>query len=177
MNILLIGPQGSGKSTQGKLLSAFLGIPYISTGDIFRDIASTSSDEGKKIKGILDSGNLVDDETTAQLVRRRIGESDCSGGFILDGYPRNMEQSSKISDIYFDKVFYFKVPQDIAVERLLKRGRTDDTEEAIRKRLDLYFKQTEPLLKYYKNKGILAEIDGVGEMDAIQQNLRAKLND
>lgn len=173
--ILLIGPQGSGKSTQGKLLSEFLGIPYISTGDIFRKIASSNTEEGEKIKQILDSGNLVDDETTAQLVRKRIQEQDCMSGFILDGYPRNLEQSNKISDIDFDKVFYFKVPQDVAVERLLKRGRADDTEEAIRKRLDLYFKQTEALLENYKNKGILVEIDGVGDVDAIQKSLRANL--
>lgn len=177
MNILLIGPQGSGKSTQGQLLAEYLKIPFIATGDILREIAQFETEEGKKIKQILDSGNLVDDKTVVSLIRQRIGKDDCKNGFILDGYPRTLEQAKKVEDFNFDKAFYFKVPKAIVVERLLKRGRSDDTEELIDKRLELYFQQTEPLLNYYKNKGMLFEVDGAGSIEEIQQDIRKKLND
>lgn len=172
MKILLIGPQGSGKSTQGKLLVEYLNIPYISTGDIFRLIASEDSEEGRRIKGVLDAGKLVDDETVVTLIKQRIQSDDCKNGFILDGYPRNIEQALKLSNLNFDKAVYFKVPQDLVLERLLKRGREDDTDELIKKRLEYYCQQTEPLLNYYRNKGILIEIDGIGAIEKIQQDLR-----
>src|SRR5437867_3736934 len=109
MKILLIGPQGSGKSTQGKLLAENLQIPFISTGDIFREIANESSDEGRRIKQILDEGRLVDDETVISLIRKRIQLNDCQNGFILDGYPRTLEQAIKVEDLAFDRAIYFNV--------------------------------------------------------------------
>lgn len=172
MKILLIGPQGSGKSTQGKLLADFLKVPYISTGDIFRQISAEDTDEGKRIKDILVSGQLVDDETTANLLKKRIEESDAQNGFILDGYPRNVEQVKRVPDLIFDKVIYFNVPEQVVLDRLLKRGRADDTESSIKTRLSLYYVQTQPLLDYYKNQDLLVEVDGSGDIQIIQDEIK-----
>lgn len=174
MKILLIGPQGSGKSTQGKLLSDYLKLPYIATGDIFRNLASQDSEEGRRIKQILVAGQLVDDATAIDLIKKRIHESDCQSGFILDGYPRTLEQIQKI-DLKFDKAFYLKLPQEVVLERLLKRGRADDTEEAVKTRLNLYYLQTQPLLDYYKNQDILVEIDARGDIQSIQDEIKKSL--
>jgi len=175
MKILLIGPQGSGKSTQGKLLAEFLQIPYISTGDIFRQIAAKETEEGKKIKQTIESGYLVDDQTTADLLEKRIKEADCQNGFILDGYPRNLEQVKFIPVLNFDKVLYISVPEQEVVERLLKRGRPDDTEEGVKRRLNLYREQTQPLLDYYKVQGTLIEIDGTGDIQKVQDEIKKSI--
>lgn len=176
MRILLIGPQGSGKSTQGKLLAEYLQIPFISMGNIFRQIASEDSEEGRRIKSILDQGKLVDDQTTVGLIKKRLRESNCQNGFILDGYPRNLEQAKSIEDLDFDKVIYLKLPEEAVMERLLKRGRADDTEDSIKTRLNLYYQQTEQLLSFYQDKGILLEVDGVGKIEDIQINIRKILS-
>ncbi len=172
MRILLIGPQGSGKSTQGKLLQENIHLPYISTGDIFRNIAAQNTDEGRRIKQILSSGELVDDKIVIELIRKRLQSADAQSGFILDGYPRTLEQATQIADLNFDKVFYLKIPKSIILERLLKRGRADDTEELINRRIELYYKQTQPLLNYYRNQGILVEINGEGDIKAIQNEIK-----
>lgn len=172
MKLLLIGPQGSGKSTQGKLLEKDLHIPYISTGEIFRNIASTNTKEGRRIRQILDTGELVDDKTAIKLIKQRIQQSDCQNGFILDGYPRTRNQAYRVADLNFDKAFYLKLPQAVALERLLHRGRKDDTKELIKRRLNLYYQQTQPLLDYYKNKGILLEIDATGSIKAVQDEIK-----
>lgn len=172
MRILLIGPQGSGKSTQGKLLAEYLKIPYVSTGDIFRGIAAQKTTEGKRIKQILDSGQLVDDETTIELIKRRLKMDDCRNGFILDGYPRNLEQKDNLKELNFDKEIYFNVPEEVVLERLLKRGRADDTEQSIKTRLSLYKTQTQPLLDYYKSQGTLMEIGGIGDIQTIQDEIK-----
>jgi adenylate kinase len=170
MKILLIGPQGSGKSTQGKFLAEYLKIPYISTGDIFRNIATQDSDEGKRIKQILESGQLVDDETTIDLTKKRLQQEDCGNGFILDGVPRTIAQEENLG-VSFDKVLYLKVLKEVVLERLLKRGRQDDTEDLINKRLDLYFNQTESLLDLFRQKGILVEIDATGDIQTVQDEI------
>lgn len=173
--ILFIGPQGSGKSTQAKLLAKSLKVPYISTGDIFREMASQNSKLGKKLRQILDGGKLVLDETTAQIVSDRIKQSDCQNGFILDGYPRSLEQI-KLFDPSFDKVFYLKLSDEEAIERLLMRGRGDDTSDSIAERLRIYHKQTDPMLTYYLKEGLLVSIDGQGTIEQIQQRIREELN-
>lgn len=175
MKILLIGSQGSGKSTQGKLLSDYLDIPFVVTGDLLREIAATETEEGKRIKEILESGNLVDDETVISLIKERLRREDCQSGFILDGYPRTLEQAQNLDGLGFDKAIYINAPKDEVSQRLLKRGRADDTKELIRKRLDLYFQQTQPLLDFYKTRGILVEINGIGEIANIQNQIRESI--
>ena len=169
--ILLIGPQGSGKSTQAVFLSQHFGVPNISTGDIFRKLSSEDSEPARKVKEILASGRLVDDETTAQIVKERLAEEDCQNGFVIDGYPRSIRQI-EIFDPGFNKVFYLAVPNEEVIRRLTKRGREDDTPELIQTRLDLYNQQTQPLLDYYRKKQILVEIDGTGDIQKVQDEIK-----
>lgn len=171
MKILLIGPQGSGKSTQADLLAQFLNLPKISTGDIFRVLAKEGSAESEQIKKILSEGKLIDDQTTARIVEQRLARNDCANGFILDGYPRNITQR-QLFDPKVDKVFYLKVSDKEVIRRLMARGREDDKEEVIKMRLNLYYEQTKPLLDYYRNQGILIEISGEGSIEEIQNEIK-----
>lgn len=169
--ILFIGPQGSGKSTQGKLLAKYLGVPYLSSGDIFREISKDDSEPGKKVRQLLMTGKLIDDKTTCEVLKEKLDEEEYKQGFILDGYPRTIEQI-KIFDPNFDLVFYLSVSKKVSLERLLKRVREDDTPALIEARLMFYYKETQPLLGYFKNKGILKEVDAEKSIDEIQNNLR-----
>ncbi len=166
MKILLIGPQGSGKSTQAALLAEYLRLPKISTGDIFREMP--------EVKKILAAGKLVDDEMTAGIIRKRLQESDAQNGFILDGYPRNITQKD-LFDPKFEKVIYLKVPDSEVTKRMMARGRADDTLESIKTRLGLYYEQTQPLLDYYKDLGLLIEIDGTGSVEEIQDEIKKSI--
>lgn len=174
MKILLIGPQGSGKSTQAELLAKDLELPKITLGDIFRQLSSEDSQEGSRIRQILTEGKLVDDQTAARVVKTKLDQEDYKNGFVIDGYPRTVEQT-QIFDPKFDKVIYLNVPEDVVLDRLLKRGRMDDTEELIRQRLNLYYQQTETLLDYYRKQGILIEIDGMGSIEEVKSRIREKL--
>lgn len=174
MKILLIGPQGSGKSTQAKLLAEYLNLPKITLGDIFRKLSQEDSKEGQRIRNILEQGQLVDDQTAAAVVRTRLNEDDCQNGFVLDGYPRTIEQR-QIFDPGFDKVFYLDVPEEEVIKRLLARGRADDTYELIKRRLDLYYQQTQPLLDYYKQGNKLIEITGIGDIQNIQDEIKKSI--
>jgi adenylate kinase len=171
MKILFVGPQGSGKSTQGKLLAEYLKIPYISTGDIFREMAPVN----EMIRGILGKGELIDDWTTIQVVRERVKKPDCKNGFILDGYPRNLAQL-RLFDPGFDKVIYLKLSDEQALKRLLARGREDDTKESIAKRLKTYHEQADSMLDYYRRQSSLSEVDGQETIEEIQQRVRDQLN-
>lgn len=174
MRILLIGAQGSGKSTQAKLLAGYLNLPKISTGDIFRELAEQNSEAGMKIRQIVNEGKLIDDQTTVQIVEQRLGQDDCKNGFILDGYPRNLSQQALFNP-KVDQVFYLKVADEELIKRLSARGREDDKPDAIKVRLDLYHEQTQPLLEYYQNQGVLTEIDGVGSVEDIYQRIKDSL--
>lgn len=177
MKILLIGPQGSGKSTQGKRLAEYRNIPYISTGDIFRNIALKDSPEGKEIKNILESGQLVSDEKTRELIKERLQQSDVQRGFILDGYPRTSEQVDlfTVIDLKFDKIFYLNVPDDEVIKRLMNRGRIDDTQEVIKTRLDVYKLKTEALVEALKGFGNLIEVDAGKNVEEVWEEIKSYL--
>lgn len=168
MKLLIVGPQGSGKSTQSKLLAETLRVPFIETGQIFRDM-------GGKVRTFLQAGEMVPDDITSEIVRKRLEDGVYKNGFIMNGYPRNLNQV-ELFDPGFDKVFYLKVSDEEVIDRLLKRAREDDTRELIEKRLSDYHKLTEPILEHYKGIGILEEIEGSGKVEEIQQILKDKVN-
>lgn len=159
MNILLFGIQGSGKSTVGKYLANKLGIPFISSGDIFRQLREQDSENGRVVKALIDAGKFVDDALTMKIVNERLTEDDTKEGFVLDGAPRNLAQE-KLFSKQPDLIVLVELEEKRAIERLLARGRHDDTPEAIKKRLDWTKQNTQPLIDFYKAKGVrVVEVD------------------
>ncbi|MGW0183103.1 adenylate kinase [Nocardia sp. NPDC003345] len=175
MRVVLLGPPGAGKGTQAVLLSEKLGVPHISTGDLFRANIGEQTPLGLEAKQYMDAGELVPSDVTNRMVRSRVGEPDASRGFVLDGYPRTVDQADALAKILdelgseLDAVLCFVVSEDTVVERMLARGRSDDNEDTIRTRLRVYRDETEPLLNYYD--GLVVTVDGVGEVDEV--NTRA----
>ena len=169
-NILLLGPQGSGKGTQGKLIASEYGVPHVATGDMLRKAMADGSELGHQVKPIYDSGRLVPDDLMIALIRERLGEDDARDGFVLDGFPRTLAQADALAEMLheiehdLDVVFELQVPDAVGRERMLKRaaeeGRTDDTPEAIDQRLRLYHEETKPLIEYYRTRGNLVGIHG-----------------
>jgi len=163
LNILLLGPQGSGKGTQAKRISKEYGIPQIATGEMFRAAIAAGSELGRQVEPILARGELVPDELTIELIRERLAEPDAQAGFILDGFPRNLAQAEALDallaeiDRPLSIVFEFQISDEECVLRLTKRavveGRPDDTPEAIAKRLQIYHEQTEPVIQHYLPTG------------------------
>jgi adenylate kinase len=168
LNILLLGPQGAGKGTQGRLISREYGIPHIATGDILRAAIAEGSKLGRQAEPLLNAGLLVPDEIMIGLIRDRLAQEDTERGFVLDGFPRTMPQAEALDDMLSEidrplsVVFEFQLSEDVCVERLLRRaqeeGRADDTPEAIRTRLRLYYQETEPLIEHYRAKAILVPV-------------------
>ncbi|MBD0024441.1 adenylate kinase [Gordonia pseudamarae] len=179
MRLVILGPPGAGKGTQAELLSEALGIPHISTGDLFRANISQGTPVGIEAKKYLDAGNLVPSEITVDMVRARLAEPDAVKGFILDGFPRSTEQGDALAQILadldatLDGVLSFDVDADVVVERMLSRGRADDTEDVIRNRLSVYATETAPLLEYYA--GQVTTIDAVGDVQEVHQRVLAVL--
>ncbi|WP_193596796.1 adenylate kinase [Microbacterium sp. YJN-G] len=183
--LLIVGPQGSGKGTQGVRVAEALGIPVVSTGDIFRANIKEGTDLGKKVTAILDAGDLVPDELTSEIVRDRLSQDDAASGFLLDGYPRNTVQVGHLdafladSDAALDAVILLDVPREESLERLRLRateqGRSDDTDEAIAHRLDIYENETAPIISVYEQRGIVDRIDGVGSLDDITARISTAL--
>ena len=173
MRLLLIGPPGAGKGTQAAVLSEQLGIPHISTGDLFRAHIADETPLGLKVKEYLDSGVLVPDEITNEMVRERLAEADAESGFLLDGFPRNTAQADVLDEILseleveLDAVVQMEVPEEVVVERLLARGRADDTEDVIRHRQEIYRSETAPLLGYYADR--LVTVPAVGSVEEITE--------
>jgi len=177
MRILLLGPPGSGKGTQGKLLSERLGVPAISTGDILRQAVKDGSALGEKAQAIMARGELVPDDLIVNLIRERIAREDSVAGFILDGFPRTVAQAEALETMLsgngdgLSAVLNFSVPEPELVERMLQRakaeGREDDRPETIRERLLVYREKTEPLIGYYRKKNLVAEVAGVGTIPEI----------
>ena len=173
MKIILIGIQGAGKSTQGNLLSEKLEIPYLSTGHIFRDLAKEHTKLGRYIKEIMNAGYLIPDKKTIGIVEEYLSRSSYKTGYILDGFPRTLAQAKTFKN-GIDAVVYLKVSDKEALWRLSYRngeGREDDTLPAIRKRIDLFHKFTEPVFEYYRKKGILIEIDGEKPIEEIHKDI------
>ena len=170
MNILLLGPQGAGKGTQGRLIADANGIPHIATGDMLRQAIAADTALGRLVKPIYDAGHLVPDELMVALIRERLGQDDAREGFVLDGFPRTMAQADALEETLreigrdLDVVFEFQIPDEVGRERMLKRaaeeGRTDDTPEAIDERLRLYHEETKPLIEYYRTRGNLVGVHG-----------------
>lgn len=187
MRLLIMGPPGAGKGTQAKAISEHYGIPAISTGDIFRANVTAGTPLGLEVKRIMDSGGYVGDDITNQIVADRLVEDDCEPGFLLDGYPRTPAQVEALDGILaeaalpLDAVLSLKVDVDEVVERIRLRaeteGRTDDTEEAVRIRQQKYLEETAPLLDVYARRGLLVEVDGLGEVGDVSKRVFAALDE
>lgn len=183
--LVLLGPPGAGKGTQAVRLAERLGVPAISTGDIFRSNIKNSTELGRRVQDITASGALVPDELTNELVRDRLAQSDAVEGFLLDGYPRNVAQVAALDEMLaaagqqLDLAVELTVDPQVVVERLTRRaeieGRADDTEDVIRHRLDVYAEQTAPISQVYAARGVLAQVDGLGEVDEVTERLVAAL--
>jgi adenylate kinase len=185
VNVLLLGPQGSGKGTQAKRISAEYGIPHIATGDMLRAAIATGTPLGQKLKPILENGQLVSDDLMIELIRDRLEAPDTELGFILDGFPRTMAQAAALDAMLrdigrdLDVVFGLQVGDSVSYERLLKRaeeeGRTDDTPEVIRERLETYHRETEPLVELYRARGNLVGIHGDRPIEDVFAEIQAAL--
>ena len=177
MNLILVGPPGSGKGTQAKRLVGKLGIPQISTGDILREAVASRSPIGLRAKSIMDAGELVGDDVVIEIVRERLGRADCKAGFVLDGFPRTRQQAAALDRILAEggreavRVLALCVADEELRSRILARdeGRTDDTEETARKRLEVYRRDTQPVLEHYRDQ--LQKVDGVGSQGEVSARL------
>lgn len=182
--LLIIGPPGAGKGTQAARIAERYGVPAISTGDIFRANIKGGTDLGKRVQAIIESGELVPDSLTNEIVRDRLGQEDAAPGFLLDGYPRNVEQVHALDAMLdgnaLDAVVLLEADVDEVVSRLLKRaeleGRADDTEEVIRHRQDVYAEQTAPLVELFTERGILVAVDGLGTVEEVADRIAAGLD-
>ncbi|HEX9378663.1 MAG TPA: adenylate kinase [Gaiellaceae bacterium] len=170
MNVLLLGPQGAGKGTQAKRISAEYGIPHIASGEILRAEMDAGTELGNRVKDVYDRGDLVSDDLMIELIRNRLEQPDTEAGFVLDGFPRTTVQAEALDSMFndigrnFSVAFALQIPDEVAFDRLRRRaqveGRADDTDEAIQRRLGNYHRETEPLIEYYRTRGNLVPIHG-----------------
>jgi adenylate kinase len=170
LNVLLLGPQGAGKGTQAKRISEEYGIPHIASGEILRAEMDAGTELGRRVKDVYDRGDLVSDDLMIELIRNRLEQPDTEAGFVLDGFPRTIVQAEALESMFsdigrnFSVVFALQIPDQVAFERLRRRaeleGRADDTDEAIRRRLENYHRETEPLIEYYRTRGNLVPVRG-----------------
>lgn len=178
MKLILIGIQGSGKSTQGNLLRDRLNIPYLSSGHIFREMAKEKTPLGRYMKETLNAGVLISDEKTIPIIQEYLGKDEYKNGYILDGFPRTTKQAEEFMG-GADKVIYLKVSDKEALWRLSGRMdegvREDNTLQAIRKRIQLFHDLTEPVIGFYRNKGILVEVDGERDIDTIHDEIMSHI--
>ncbi len=184
-HLLIIGPPGAGKGTQATAVAKCYGVPAISTGDIFRENIKGGTSLGKQVQQIIERGELVPDSLTNEVVADRLRAADAADGFLLDGYPRTVEQVAALDTELaangdaIDAVILLEADTDEVVERLLKRaaieGRADDTEQVIRHRQEVYKQQTAPLIDLFKDRGILVAVDGMGDVAAVTERIAASL--
>lgn len=186
MRLVILGPPGAGKGTQAARLAVHYGIPAVSTGDIFRANIAEGTGLGLQVQGILDAGGYVSDDVTNKMVRDRLAQDDARGGFLLDGYPRTKAQVAELDAMLadagtaLDVVIELTVDPEEVVARLVRRartdGRSDDTEEVIRRRQQLYHDETAPLTALYRERGLLVKVDGLGDVDEVTGRLVAALD-
>jgi adenylate kinase len=186
VNVLLLGPQGSGKGTQAKRIEAEYGIPHIATGEMLRSAIEHDTELGRRVKSIVESGRLVPDDLMIDLIRERLAEPDTAEGFILDGFPRTSAQADALDEMLSEIgrdlsiVFEFQLSDDVATERLLRRSelenRNDDTPEAIARRLALYHEETEPLVEHYRLQGNLVGIHGDRTVNEVFKEIQDALD-
>lgn len=186
MNLVLLGPPGSGKGTQGALLTQRTGWLRISTGDLLREAVKQGTELGRRAQGFMDRGELVPDEVILGLLEEVLSRPEAQRGVVMDGFPRTVAQAEKVDQVLaargqrVDRVLFFEVPEAELLRRVLGRSqaenRSDDTPEAFRRRLAVYREQTAPLVDYYRKRGVLAEIDGTGTVEQILQRIERQLN-
>ena len=177
MRIILFGPPGCGKGTQATFISEALSIPHLSTGDMLRSAVSSGSEIGLKAKQIMESGGLVSDEIVLSIVKERIVKKDCEKGFILDGFPRTVNQAKKLdlllSDNYkLDCVLRIKVDEEEIIKRLIDRAREDDKPDIIKNRFKTYNSETQPLIPFYEERKILFNINGMQEIEKVSEDIK-----
>ncbi|MGD2101849.1 MAG: adenylate kinase [Acidimicrobiia bacterium] len=179
MRLLFIGPPGAGKGTQAAKVAGRLGIPHVSTGEMFRDHVARDTELGRKVEAIMAAGDYVPDEVTVAMLSERIEQEDAAGGYILDGFPRTEAQVASLDGLIgadgLDRVVVFEVDEDELTGRMLARGRDDDTEETIRNRFKVYLEQTQPLLDIYDGRGITVRVNGLGEIDEVTERILSLL--
>ena len=182
VRLVLLGRQGAGKGTQAVRLAEHYGAPHISTGDMFRAAVAEGTEFGKKAGEIMARGDLVPDDITIGIVRERLDKDDARGqGFLLDGFPRNVAQAAELIDLAaplggLHAVVNIDVPLDEVRSRMRERGRDDDTDDAIDRRLELYERETEPLIEFYRERDLLVTVDGLGTMDEVFDRLVAAID-
>ena len=177
MRIILFGPPGCGKGTQAIFISESLSIPHLSTGDMLRSAVSSGSEIGLKAKNIMESGGLVSDEIVLSIVEERIAKHDCENGFILDGFPRTINQAEKLDLLLstnhkLDYVLRIKVDEEEIIKRLIDRGREDDRPEIIKNRFKSYNSETQPLIPYYETRKILFNINGMQKIEKVSEDIK-----
>jgi adenylate kinase len=185
LNVLLLGPQGAGKGTQAKRISAEYGIPQIASGEILRAEMAAGTELGQRVQEVYDRGDLVSDDLMIELIRNRLEQPDTEVGFILDGFPRTTVQAEALDTMFsdigrsFNVAFALQIPDEVAFERLRLRaeleGRADDTDEAIKRRLDNYHRETEPLIEHYRTRGNLVPIRGNRTENEVFADIQAAL--
>ena len=185
LNILLLGPQGAGKGTQAKRVAAAFEIPHIASGEILRSEMAAGTELGRRVKAVYDRGDLVSDDLMIELIRTRLEQADTENGFILDGFPRTTVQAEALDEMFgeigrsFSVVFALLIPDEVAFERLRLRaqveGRADDTDEAIRRRLENYHRETEPLIEYYRVRGNLVPVHGERSENVVFAEIQSAL--
>ncbi|MGZ4347265.1 MAG: adenylate kinase [Gaiellaceae bacterium] len=185
LNVLLLGPQGAGKGTQAKRISAEYGIPQIASGEILRAEMAAGTELGQRVQEVYDRGDLVSDDLMIELIRNRLEQPDTEAGFILDGFPRTTVQAEALDSMFsdigrsFNVAFALQIPDEVAFERLRRRaeveGRADDTDEAIKRRLDNYHRETEPLIEHYRTRGNLVPIRGNRTENEVFADIQAAL--
>jgi adenylate kinase len=185
LNVLLLGPQGAGKGTQARRIATEYGIPHVASGEILRDEMRAGTNLGERVREIYDRGDLVSDDLMIELIRNRLDQPDTDAGFILDGFPRTTVQAEALDTMFsdigrnFSVAFALQIPDKVAFERLRRRaeleGRADDTDDAIRRRLENYHRETEPLIEYYRTRGNLVSVRGDRSENEVFADIQAAL--